>query len=76
MLAEDAILSNAALDASIHLGQSVPLSELMRKHAFYRSFQAFTSAIMADPALIKTEVVHKLRDFDRLYGILRTESEA
>jgi hypothetical protein len=76
MNAEDAILTNAAIDASIYLGKDVPLSELMRKQAFYKSFQAFSSAIMADPALIKTEVVHKLKDFDRLYGIHRSEAES
>jgi hypothetical protein len=48
----------------------------MRKQAFYKSFQAFNSAMMADPALMKTEIVHKLKEFDRMYGIYRTEEES
>lgn len=55
--------------------ENVPLSEHIRKEAFYKSFQAFNQAISADPALIKTEVVHKLQEYDHLYGVIRSAKE-
>jgi hypothetical protein len=72
---DDAKFTNAIVEASINLGPEVPLSELMRKQAFFKTFQFFNEAIMADPALIKSEIMLKLRRFDHFHGIFRTEED-
>ena len=70
---EDVKLTNAALDAAIHLPE-VPLSEHIRKEAYYKAFTSFSQAIMADPALIKTEVLNKLHMYDRIYCLPREKT--
>ena len=39
----------------------IPLSEFIRKENFYKSFEGFSKAIQADPVLIKSEIMRKLR---------------
>lgn len=58
----------------MHLPE-VPLSEHIRKEAFYKSYQHFEQAIQAEPALIKMEIQTGLRRFDKLYGLTKTEQE-
>ena len=60
---DDAKLTNIAIEASI-LQPEIPISEHIKKENFYKYFQGFNQAIQADPALIKTEVLSKLREFD------------
>ena len=47
----------------------MPLSAHIRKELFYKFFQGFAQSITADPALIKTEILFKLRQLDRIYGV-------
>lgn len=53
----------------------MPLSAHIRKEQFYKFFQGFAQSIAADPALIKTEILFKLRQLDQIYGIKHTSEE-
>ncbi len=70
----DAKVTNFTLNAAIH-NEHIPLSEHIKKENYYKFYQGFNKAIMADPALIKTEILLKMKQFDALYGIIRSEEE-
>ena len=53
----------------------MPLSAHIRKELFYKFFQGFAQSIAADPALIKTEILFKLRQLDRIYGVRHASEE-
>jgi hypothetical protein len=64
----DINITNVLIEAAIQQSH-IPLSEHIKKENFYKFFQAFTSAIAADPALIKTEILGRLNHYDMLYGV-------
>ena len=55
------------------INEEIPVSEYVRKQFFYNCYKKFTQAISADPALIKVEIVKKLRYFDKMYLLHKTE---
>jgi hypothetical protein len=65
---DDAKLTNVVIEAAI-VNPHIPLSEHIRKENFFKFFQGFNQAILADPALIKTEILHKLTDYNMLHGL-------
>jgi hypothetical protein len=71
---EDCQTTATVIQAAVHL-PDVPLSEHIRKEAFYKSYRHFEQAIQAEPALIKVEIQTGLRRFDKLYGLNKNEAE-
>jgi hypothetical protein len=60
---EDVKVTNVTVEAAI-IQPDVPLSYLIRKELFFKYFQDFAHSIAADPALIKTEILGKLRQLN------------
>ena len=67
----DCIVTANIIQAAI-INDEVPLSEYIKKQHYFNCFKGFTRAVSADPALIKMEIIKKLKMFDHLYG---TEDE-
>lgn len=64
---DDAKVTNVVIESAI-ANPHIPMSEHIRKENFYKFFQGFNQAIQADPALIKTEIMHKYQEYSQLYG--------
>jgi len=60
---EDVKVTNVTVEAAI-IQPDVPHSYLIRKELFFKYFQDFAHSIAADPALIKTEILGKLRQLN------------
>ena len=71
---EDAIISKYVIEAAI-VNSAIPLSEYCRREFYWKSFTKFQEAIKAEPALVKEEIMLKMRYFDELYGINRGPDE-
>ena len=71
---EDAIISKFVIEAAI-INSSVPLSEYAKREFFWKCFTKFQTAVKAEPAQIKEEILLKMKYFDELYGINRTPEE-
>ena len=59
--------------AAIH-DPNIPISEYMRKEFFYRAFQRFSSAIGAEPSLVRDELIAQCERLDRLHGLTYQKS--
>ena len=60
---EDGHMTKNAIHCAT-LNQEIPISEYIRKEFFFNCYKKFIQAISADPALIKVEIVKKLKYFD------------
>jgi hypothetical protein len=54
--------ANALMAATIN--ETIPISEYARKEHYYNCFTNFKKAIEAEPALLKIEIIKKLKKFD------------
>jgi hypothetical protein len=57
------------------MNPNIPLSELIRKEFYLKCSTAFGKAIQDSPALIKTDVLSKLKYFDSMYNVTRTPED-
>jgi hypothetical protein len=53
----------------------IPMSEYIRKEFYWNCVQGFREAMTAEPALIKEEVMKKMRHFDLLYNVVKSKEE-
>eukprot|EP00347_Sterkiella_histriomuscorum_P006803 403351373 len=65
---DDAKITANTMNALMHQ-EHIPISEFIKKENYYKFYNGFTTAIQADPALLKMEIQKKLHYFDDLYGI-------
>jgi len=75
MLQDDYNLSVTALQAAMH-NEKVPMSELIRKEFYYKSYMSFKTAVGADPALIADEVRKQCKRYDWLFGTIFQKTKA
>lgn len=68
----DCIVTASIIQATI-INDEIPISEYIKKQHYFNCFKAFTKAVSADPALIKMEILKKLKMFDQHYGILDSQ---
>ena len=51
------------------------MSELIKKEQFYKCYRAFEQAVLMEPAIIKEEIVGRMRGYDQVYGLRKHEED-